>query len=85
MPSEAITSAIRSVLGDYASPEKIAALDAVLRPIYGAEAAVLAFVSEAPKPEFCTDYEAWGQGHDDHAEAADARIRNAFGATNHDR
>lgn len=37
MPTEAITAAIRSILGDYVSPEKIRELDAVLRSIYGPE------------------------------------------------
>jgi hypothetical protein len=47
MTTDAITIAIRSVLGDDASPEKIRELDAVLRPIYGAEAALLASASAA--------------------------------------
>ena len=42
VPNEAITNAIKSVLGDYASPEKIRALDEALRPIYGREAAMIA-------------------------------------------
>ena len=39
MPNEAITAAVKSIFGEYASPEKIRALDAALRPIYGWEVA----------------------------------------------
>ena len=79
MITDQITDAVRSVLGEFVSPEKAHALADALRPIFGKEAAVLAFATEAQWPEFCTDRDAWGQGHDDHAEAADARIRRAFG------
>lgn len=39
MLNESIADAIKSVLGEYASSEKVKALDAALRPIYGRAAA----------------------------------------------
>lgn len=47
MPNDPITAAVRSVLGEFTSPETAARLSAVLRPIHGEEAAKIADTFEA--------------------------------------
>lgn len=90
MPNEAITSAIKSVLGEYASPEKIAALDAVLRPIYGAEAAEGAAMWRRDDAR-AVAMNLFGLSEHDVAVAANTArgieelIFDAFGVTDHDR
>ena len=72
-----ITSAVRSALGDFISPEKANALATALRPIHGREA-VEAIRQVAGKAEYDGPEACFWVG-----QAADV-IAEAFGVTEHD-
>ena len=72
-------TACAEVFGEFVSPSKVDALYERVRPVFGGEAADLAFRAQASDPDYCPDPEVWGQGHDDHAEASAATICKAFG------
>lgn len=85
MLNESITDAIKSVLGEYASPEKIRALDAALRPIYGREAIAVTtqcgnFGDYRPE-ELTKDY---GLPKFEMMHAIISDIRSSFGVTDND-
>lgn len=90
MPNEAITAAVKSVLGEYAGPEKIRALDAALRPIYGREAASKATALSETHRHAQSLYHPNHQLADQERHAACAleqcarNIRTAFGVTDND-
>jgi hypothetical protein len=79
MTTDPITLAVRSVLGDYVSPEKAHAVAAALRPIHGREAADIANDSRPTNNE--DDFDTGGHTI---ADLIVDNITSAFGVTDND-
>lgn len=90
MLNESIADAIKSVLGEYASSEKVKALDAALRPIYGREAAYKVTALSETHRHAQSLYHPNHQFADQERHAACAleqcarNIRTVFGVTDND-